>query len=111
MTKSKPVPNATDAQIRGDMKAMLKRCFELSDRAPAGRGTIMSNNDGTIIKWDDERGFGFLASDSGGDVFVHISAFNDSGLREPQVGDRYTFTIAPGRGGRFQAIDLRPACD
>jgi cold shock CspA family protein len=36
---------------------------------------------GTIIKWNDDRGFGFVAlPQSHEDVFVHISAFQEMGF-------------------------------
>ena len=53
--------------------------------------------DGKIKSWDDERGFGFIELDQGGqDIFVHIKAFK--GLRErPQANQRVSFEIEIGR--------------
>lgn len=40
---------------------------------------------GTLTKWNDDRGFGFIAlPQSGTEVFVHISAFPRDGVR-PRV--------------------------
>ncbi|MUK61504.1 cold-shock protein [Aliivibrio fischeri] len=48
---------------------------------------------GKIIKWVDDRGFGFIQSDNGsGDIFAHISQFK-KGYRRPQVGDEVAFLI------------------
>ncbi|CDT96112.1 cold shock domain-containing protein [Vibrio parahaemolyticus] len=49
---------------------------------------------GKILRWVDERGFGFIKSDElDGDVFVHISKF-PQGYRRPQVGDHVEFHLA-----------------
>lgn len=58
---------------------------------------------GPLIKWNADRGFGFIkARDSGIEVFVHISEFPRSG-RTPQVGDILHFEIATAGDGRKQA--------
>ncbi len=49
--------------------------------------------EGVLSKWNDERGFGFIAPDRGGsEVFVHISAFPRNGQR-PRSGERLSFEI------------------
>lgn len=49
---------------------------------------------GKIIRWIDERGFGFIHSpEYVGDIFVHVSEFRQ-GFRSPQVGDDVAFQIA-----------------
>jgi CspA family cold shock protein len=58
------------------------------------------------VKWfDPERGFGFLARDEGGDVFVHKGALPD-GVTELKPGARVEFGIAAGRKGD-QALSVR----
>ncbi|HEY8906311.1 MAG TPA: cold shock domain-containing protein [Rhodoferax sp.] len=45
---------------------------------------------GRLKKWNAERGYGFIvASDSGQDIFVHITAFPRDG-RVPMEGDEFT---------------------
>jgi cold shock CspA family protein len=57
---------------------------------------------GTLVKWNEERGFGFARTrESGVDVFVHISEFPRSG-RRPQMGDPLSFEIRTGSDGRKQ---------
>ena len=65
---------------------------------------------GTVKKWFDAKGYGFLVPDDGGqDVFVHISAVELAGLTI-DVGDKVSFDIAPSRmAGRFEAKNLRAA--
>ena len=46
---------------------------------------------GIIIRWDDERGFGFVKEEiTKTEIFVHISAFNFVNPR-PEVGDQIEF--------------------
>lgn len=53
---------------------------------------------GTIVRWRDDRGFGFIHSDEyQGDIFVHISEF-EPGVRRPQVGDEVEFRIELNKG-------------
>lgn len=59
--------------------------------------------DGTLTKWNDDRGFGFIAPAMGGqEVFVHVSAFPRDGQR-PQVGELLTFEIETDAKGKKRA--------
>jgi len=58
------------------------------------------------VKWyDAEQGFGFLARDDGGEVFVHSSAL-PAGTTALAKGQRVEFGIVEGRKGA-QALQLR----
>lgn len=58
------------------------------------------------VKWyDTEKGFGFLARDDGGEVFIHSSALPD-GTTALAKGQRVEFGIVEGRKGA-QALQLR----
>ena len=58
------------------------------------------------VKWfDSEKGFGFLASDEGGDVFVHASAL-PAGVTTLKGGQRVEFGVVEGRRGE-QALSVR----
>lgn len=60
---------------------------------------------GVIVRWNDDRGFGFIRRDSPGPkVFVHVSAFGPL-ERRPVDGDRVHFAIAVDHTGRAQAVD------
>jgi CspA family cold shock protein len=58
------------------------------------------------VKWfDAAKGFGFLANDDGGEVFVHASAL-PAGTETLKPGARVEFGIAQGKRG-LQALSLR----
>lgn len=58
---------------------------------------------GTITRWDDARGFGFVVPNGGGaPVFIHVKALG-AGTRRPVNGDVVTFVVRAGAGGKLQA--------
>ena len=61
------------------------------------------------VKWfDKKKGYGFILSDDGGDVFVHYTAFSNSSMRSLSDGDVVIFEIAPGeKGSRAQNVALK----
>lgn len=64
---------------------------------------------GTLKKWNADRGFGFVVAEHGDqDVFVHMSAFPRDGQR-PIVGESLSFEMALDREGRKRAVNVRRA--
>lgn len=63
--------------------------------------------DGTLKKWNGDRGFGFVVAEHGDqDLFVHISAFpRDGGT--PTEGEALSFEIELDRDGRKRAVRVR----
>ncbi|HLT10025.1 MAG TPA: cold-shock protein [Micromonosporaceae bacterium] len=58
------------------------------------------------VKWyEKEKGFGFLTSDDGGDVFVHKAAL-PSGVDDLKSGQRVEFGIVDSRRGA-QALSVK----
>jgi cold shock CspA family protein len=66
--------------------------------------------DGTLTRWNDERGFGFITPRRGGqDIVVHISAFPKDG-RRPQCNEMLSFEIDIDKHGKKRAVHVsRPA--
>jgi CspA family cold shock protein len=63
-------------------------------------------NSGTIKWYNDEKGFGFIANDQGGDdVFIHFSAMSTKGnIRE---GQRVSFdTETDSKNGKLKAKNV-----
>ncbi|MFI5540693.1 cold-shock protein [Nocardia sp. NPDC051900] len=54
---------------------------------------------GTVRWFDKSKGYGFIACDSGSDVFVHHSAILVGGYRSLDADQRVQFTIGKGRKG------------
>jgi len=66
------------------------------------------NIKGTLVEWNDDRGFGFIEPHGGGaKVFCHIKAFSVR-VRRPQAGDAVTYRATKDAKGRLQASDVRP---
>lgn len=64
---------------------------------------------GTLTKWNDDRGFGFITPAKGtGEIFVHISAFPREGGR-PRLNELISFETEAGRDGKQRAVRvMRP---
>ena len=65
----------------------------------------LARQKGKLIKWDAEKAFGFIASNtSNKHVFIHKTGF-DNKTREPKVGDLITFSLSSDKNGRECASD------
>ena len=62
---------------------------------------------GTVKWFNAEKGYGFIARELGGDVFVHYSEIKMSGYRTLEEGQRVSFVVADGRKGpQAQEVEL-----
>lgn len=59
----------------------------------------MSTVKGTVKWFNETKGFGFIAQESGPDVFAHFSAIASSGFKTLQEGQEVEFTITQGQKG------------
>lgn len=64
---------------------------------------------GRISDWNDEKGFGFVEPNGGGErAFVHINEFQ-RGSRRPVTGDLISYRPGKDSRGRLQAREVRHA--
>ncbi len=58
------------------------------------------------VKWfNDSKGFGFIETDDGGDVFVHHNDIVGEGYKSLSEGDAVTFEVVEGeKGPRAQNV-------
>ncbi len=60
---------------------------------------------GKLIKWNEDKAFGFIAPNGGGEhVFIHKTGLSNR-KRTPKVNDVITFSIAKDKQGRYCAND------
>ncbi len=53
-----------------------------------------------VVKWfNDAKGYGFIATDEGKDIFVHYTAINMDGRKTLSEGQQVEFDIADGPKG------------
>lgn len=58
---------------------------------------------GTVKFFNASKGFGFITPESGGkDVFVHVTALEQAGIRGLNEGDKVSFVLEDDRRGRGQ---------
>lgn len=64
-------------------------------------------NRGTVKWFNSEKGFGFIQTEEGTDVFVHFSQINKEGFKTLEEGEAVTFKVVEGAKGP-QAEDVTP---
>lgn len=62
---------------------------------------------GKVAWFNNEKGFGFLTSDEGPDVFVHYTAIRSEGFRALKDDEEVEFDIEIGPTGRPQAANVQ----
>jgi cold shock protein len=64
---------------------------------------------GTVKWFNGEKGYGFIQPDTGGkDVFVHISAVEQAGMRNLNEGQKVSYDeTADKRTGKSSATNLK----
>ena len=55
--------------------------------------------EGTVKWFNNTKGYGFIQSDEGGDVFVHQTEIQTEGYRSLQEGSRVQFELTQGEKG------------
>ena len=66
---------------------------------------MVNKQQGTVKKWQDDKGFGFIETETGESVFFHVSEFRAQ--RRPDVGEQVVFSIGQDDQGRKQAKQVQ----
>ena len=76
--------------------------------ASGGVGVFQMAQQGVVKFFNGERGYGFIKPDDGGrDVFVHITAVEQAGLKSLNEGQRISFDVEPDKKGKGpKAVNL-----
>jgi len=73
---------------------------------------VAERETGTVKWFNATKGYGFIARESGGDVFVHYSAIDGAGYRSLDEGQAVEFTVVQGeKGPQAQDVNLLGASD
>ncbi|WP_347568628.1 cold shock domain-containing protein [Isoptericola sp. AK164] len=99
-------PNARDVRlVRGSGGARAGADRGRSNR-PARSGGPVRGGEGTVARYDADRGFGFITPDAGGDdLFVHVSVVRGEDYLEE--GDRVRYTVRQSdRGPQADKVEL-----
>ncbi len=60
---------------------------------------------GTVKWFNAEKGYGFISTDNGDDVFVHFSAIQSEGYRSLEENQRVEFEVTRGpKGPQAEAV-------
>ena len=68
----------------------------------------MSRTSGTVKWFNDAKGFGFITTEGGEDVFVHFTAIQGNGFRTLAEGTSVEFDVQQGPKG-LQAANVTVA--
>jgi cold shock protein len=63
------------------------------------KGTSTMAEQGTVKRFNDAKGYGFISRQNGEDVFVHFSAIQAGGFRSLQEGQTVQFDVTKGPKG------------
>jgi len=58
---------------------------------------------GTVKWFDAGKGYGFISSSDGKDIFVHFSAIQSDGYKSLAEGDQVEFNVTDGNRGQQAA--------
>ena len=66
---------------------------------------------GTVKWFNDQKGYGFIQPDDGGaDIFVHISAVEQAGMRSLAEGQKISYDVQEDpKKGKSSAANLQEA--
>ncbi|CAM31047.1 TPA: cold-shock protein [Streptococcus pyogenes] len=60
---------------------------------------------GTVKWFNAEKGFGFISTENGQDIFAHFSAIQTNGFKTLEEGQKVAFDVEEGQRGP-QAVNI-----
>ena len=66
-------------------------------------------NNGTVKWFNEDKGFGFISNDNGGDdVFVHFSAIKSNGFKTLKEGQKVSYDVEsdPKDSRKMRAVNV-----
>ncbi len=78
---------------------MPKREPEIWDHNRNFLKEVSTVAEGTVKWFSEQKGYGFIEQDDGGDIFVHHSDINMPGFKTLNEGDQVSFEIGEGTKG------------
>ena len=72
--------------LRSLPEADLERSVPTQSNTEGGCSTMAERETGTVKWFNSSKGFGFIARESGDDVFVHYSSIRGEGYRSLEEG-------------------------
>lgn len=64
----------------------------------------MSTSTGTVKWFNETKGFGFIVTDEGKDIFAHFTDIQTQGFKVLLEGQRVEFTVVQGKGPQASNI-------
>ncbi|MEQ8334401.1 cold-shock protein [Nisaea sp.] len=63
---------------------------------------------GTVKWFNATKGYGFIEPEDGSkDAFLHITALERAGIASVDEGQRVSFDLVPGQGGKMSAENVK----
>src|SRR5947207_2755572 len=113
----KPTEAARNGELTETDMALLKQGVgDKTSRPPSGQTSTGSEGaswtsgeqTGSIVKYFEDKGFGFIRPDNGGkDVFFHISRLTDGAASDLVPGSKILYEVGMDRTGKTAASSVR----
>src|SRR4029077_17064642 len=112
-----PTESVRSAELSQDDLALLKQGVGDKTSRPSsgqtssgseGASWTSGEQTGSIVKYFEDKGFGFIRPDNGGkDVFFHISRLTDGAASDLVPGSKILYEVGMDRTGKTAATSLR----